>query len=76
MTTPNLPGRLGNPDRTLGTDPRADPRMVAAMIPIGLAERTPPQPVTVDSPLDQLHEYNAIAEGGYDMLRNFLKAVE
>jgi hypothetical protein len=74
MTTPNLPGRLGNPDLTLGDDPRADPRMVAAMRPIGLAERTPPQPVTVDSPLDELHEFNAIAESGYDMLFGMLTA--
>ena len=72
VSGPNLPGRLGNPDLTLGDDPRSDPRMIAAMIPIGLAERTPPQPVTVDTPLDQLHEFNAIAESGYDMLFGML----
>ena len=27
----SLPGRLGDPERTLGTDRRADPRMVAAL---------------------------------------------
>ena len=68
MTTPNLPGRLGNPDMTLADDPRADPRMIAAMTPVGLAERTPPQPVTVDTPLEQLHEFNLMAEAGFDML--------
>ncbi|MFM2072610.1 MAG: hypothetical protein RLZZ623_2873, partial [Actinomycetota bacterium] len=48
MTTPHLPGRLGNPDSTLANDPRSDPRMIAAMTPLGLADRTPPQPVTLD----------------------------
>ncbi len=67
MTVPNLPGRLGNPDLTLATDPRADPRMIAAMMPIGLADRTPPQPVTVDTPLDALHEFNTMAEAAFDM---------
>lgn len=68
MTTPNLPGRLGNPDMTLAADLRADPRMIAAMTPIGLAERTPPQPVTVDTPLDEIHEFNLMAEAGFDVL--------
>ena len=66
MTTPHLPGRLGNPDSTLALDPRADPRMIAAMLPIGLAERTPPQPVTLDTPLESLHEFNTMAEGMFD----------
>ena len=34
--TPILPGRLGRADLQLKDDPRADPRMVAAMAPIGL----------------------------------------
>ena len=67
MTSPNLPGRLGNADLTLATDPRSDPRMIAAMAPLGLAERTPPQPVTIDTPLDQLHEFNMMAEAGFDL---------
>jgi hypothetical protein len=41
MATPVLPGRLGSADMTLRTDPRADPRMVAAMEPIGLADASP-----------------------------------
>ena len=27
----SLPGRLGDPNRTLKTDPRADPRLVAVL---------------------------------------------
>ena len=33
---PLLPGRLGDPDRVLKTDPRADPRLVAACAPFAL----------------------------------------
>ncbi|MDP2290827.1 MAG: alpha/beta hydrolase fold domain-containing protein [Actinomycetota bacterium] len=66
MTPPHLPGRLGNDELTLASDPRADPRMVAAMLPIGLADRTPPQPVTVDTPLESLHEFNTMAEMMFD----------
>ena len=37
MTSPNahLPGRLGDPQRTLASDPRADPRLVAAFEAMG-----------------------------------------
>lgn len=68
MTTPHLPGRLGNPDMTIADDPRADPRMVAAMAPIGLGARTPEQPVTVDTPLDAIHEFITMSEAGFDAL--------
>ena len=36
MGSPVLPGRLGSPGMTLRDDPRADPRMIAAMEPLGL----------------------------------------
>ncbi len=68
MTAPHLPGRLGDPDRTLATDPRADPRMIAAMTPVGLTERTPPQPVSIDTPIEELHEFNTMSEAGFDMM--------
>ena len=42
---PNLPGRLGTPDLELRDDPRADPRMVAAMAPFELDRFPPPVPV-------------------------------
>jgi acetyl esterase len=45
-------GRLANPDHTLGTDPRSDPRMIAAIAPFGLDGRFPLPPVTPDSPLE------------------------
>ena len=37
LTSTQLPGRLGNPDATIDTDQRADPRIVAAMAMAELA---------------------------------------
>jgi acetyl esterase len=45
-------GRLANPDCSLGTDPRADPRMVVTLAQLGIDGLLPELPVTVDSPLD------------------------
>lgn len=39
------PGRLGNPDETLASDPRSDPRLVAALEPFGLGGRGDPLPL-------------------------------
>ena len=61
----DLPGRLGDPQRSLGTDPRADPRLVAALAPFGLTELTAPPPVTPDSPRDEQLEFCATAEAGF-----------
>jgi acetyl esterase len=47
-----LYGRLANEDATLATDPRSDPRMVAALKPLGLDGRMPPPPVTADTPME------------------------
>ena len=41
MTNPNLPGRLGNPNKTLGTDERADPRIIQALAAVGGLESAP-----------------------------------
>lgn len=61
MPTPSdsaAPGRLGDPDRTLATDPRSDPRMLAAMEPFRLGERTSPRRV---SPSDSLEDRMAFS---------------
>ena len=39
------PGRLGRPELDLGSDPRSDPRMVAALVPFGLHKIAAPPPV-------------------------------
>ena len=44
-------GRLADPNCTIGTDPRADPRMVKALAPFGLDGHMPVPPVTPDAPL-------------------------
>ena len=68
MTThaaPVLPGRLGSPDMQLRDDPRADPRMLAAMAPFGLDGVLPPTPVTSDSPDEEIYEHVAATEEGF-----------
>src|SRR4051812_5938351 len=74
MTAPILPGRLGSPDMTIRTDPRADPRMVAAMEAFGLADTPPPTPVDASSPIDELLPWVAEAEAGFSMLFDSLVA--
>ncbi len=63
---PLLPGRLGTPDLDLAGDPRADPRMIAAMAPLGMAARAPASSITGSSPLDDIHELCAQAEVGFE----------
>ena len=67
-STPVLPGRLGNPDMSLKDDPRADPRMIAAMEPFALAEIPEPSPVDFHSPRETLLEYIGEAEQGFEAL--------
>jgi acetyl esterase/lipase len=55
-------GRLADPDCTLGTDPRSDPRMVAALAPLGMDGHVPPVPLTVDAPLAERLAYIAETE--------------
>ncbi|MGD9704529.1 MAG: alpha/beta hydrolase fold domain-containing protein [Acidimicrobiia bacterium] len=65
---PILPGRLGSPAMTLRDDPRADPRMIAAMEPFGLADPPEAAPVDDGSPIDALLEYVGAAEEGFEAL--------
>lgn len=67
-SSPILPGRLGSPDMALENDPRADPRMIAAMAPIGLAAHPAELPVAADSPIEALLEYCGLAEEGFEAL--------
>lgn len=57
-------GRLADPESTLGTDPRADPRMVKAFAQFGLDGRYPAAPLTVDSPLQDRIEFATFSEEG------------
>ena len=67
-TSPVLPGRLGTPALTLRDDPRADPRMIAAMVPFGLDVPPEPAPVSGDSAIEDLLEYVTAAEEGFEAL--------
>ena len=63
---PLLPGRLGDPSRVLKTDPRTDPRLVAACAPFALDVAPPPVPVTANSPLADKLAYAAANESGME----------
>ena len=49
---------------TLGTDPRADRRMVAVMAELGLDGHGEPTPVNADTPIEGLYAYCNEAEAG------------
>jgi acetyl esterase len=62
------PGRLGDPGRTLRTDPRTDPRTAEALAPFGLDGFPAPAPLRPDSPRADQLAYVAEAEVGYEAL--------
>lgn len=72
MSEPILPGRLGDPDMSIATDPRADPRMVAVLSALGLGENAAESPVKNDTPLEGLLAFCDEAEPGYDMMFSML----
>jgi acetyl esterase len=59
-----LPGRIGDPNRTLAQDRRVDPRMLAAMAALGL-DRDQPPPVSPSSSAEELLGFVAEAEKGF-----------
>lgn len=61
-----LPGRLGDPERCLRTDPRTDPRIVAALAPFGLDVNSAPAPIGPDAPREQQLELAMGAEAGFE----------
>jgi acetyl esterase/lipase len=53
---------------TLRDDPRADPRMIAAMEPFELADPPAPVPVNADSSIEELLDFVSGAEEGFEAL--------
>lgn len=64
--TTALPGRLGRPDSELRTDPRSDPRMIAALAPFGLDRAGAPPPFDRTAPRSAKLEYCTAAEAGFE----------
>jgi acetyl esterase len=73
-------GRLADPESTLGTDPRSDPRMVKVFAQFGMDGHLPPAPVTVDSPLEDRRAFAAMNEEAmgavFDILVQGMPTVE
>ncbi|WP_228389188.1 alpha/beta hydrolase fold domain-containing protein [Cumulibacter manganitolerans] len=65
MTTPQLPGRLGDPNRTIATDPRMDPRILATLAAVGLDTNGEPPPFGPDAPTEQVLGFVDAAEVGF-----------
>src|ERR1700761_2863399 len=61
----DLPGRLGDPSRALKDDPRAAPRLVAALAPFGLDAGQPAPPVSPSSSRQELLAFGQGAEDGF-----------
>ncbi|MDT5337993.1 MAG: acetyl esterase [Mycobacterium sp.] len=68
------PGRLGDPTMELRSDPRADPRMIAAIKPFGLDARGVELRVTRQSPLEEILAVALATEQGFDGLFGALLA--
>src|SRR5262249_54851913 len=67
-----LAGRLGSPNMVLRDDPRADPRLISAMTPLGLGGAVPSPEVDPASPVDVLLAYIGANEQGFEMLGSAL----
>ena len=65
-TTVIAPGRLGNPGLEMRGDPRADPRMIAALAPFGLDGAGPPAPVAATGPRADRLEFALAGEAGFE----------
>ena len=72
--SPILPGRLGTPTMVLNQDPRADPRMIAALAPLGIGGPAEVLSFNQDAPPEVLLEYCATAEEGFNGLGGMMCA--
>ncbi|MET8763304.1 alpha/beta hydrolase fold domain-containing protein [Lentzea sp. NPDC004782] len=67
------PGRLGDWNMSLGTDPRADPRLVSALTPFGMDRNDTPGQITPASALqDRFRHVLDVVEPGNEALYNGL----
>jgi len=72
------PGRLGNPDMTIASDPRVDPRIRRAysegpFAAFGLKQTDMGGSAVVDAPFDEKHEWaHAVIEGWNDFFAEYV----
>lgn len=75
MTTqPKMPGKLGDAEMLIKTDPRADPRMQSVMAPLGLDVAPPPAGVDINTPIEGLIDFAMAAEANFVALGPILLA--
>lgn len=67
-----LPGKLGDSARTLGTDPRADVRMVAALNTIGMAGASEPLALSDQSSIEDIRAFTTLIEPGFEAVLDSL----
>jgi acetyl esterase len=72
--SPILPGRLGTPTMVLNEDPRADPRLIAALAQIGVGGPAVELPFDHEAPLDVLLQYCTAAEEGFGQMGGMMAA--
>ncbi len=65
---PALPGRLGDPDLDLRSDPRTHPGLLAGLAAFGLDVPAGPPPVTRHDPVEAIAEFVGQAEAGFEGL--------
>ena len=65
---PALPGRLGDPELDLRSDPRTNPRLLAALAAFGLDAPAGPPPLTRSDPPESVAEFVGQAEAGFEAL--------
>lgn len=61
-TNTTLPGRLGDPDMSLGSDPRADSLLIAGMAPYGMHLNAPASEITPSSSYEERLAVTAATE--------------
>jgi acetyl esterase len=64
----DLPGRLGDPARSIGSDPRTDVRLAAVLRSLGMDGHGEPPPVTAASTYEEQLAFCDAAEGGFQGL--------
>ena len=60
-----LPGRIGNPELVIGSDPRSDPRLVEVLRTLGMDQPGEPVPVSAASSYDECLAFFAEMERQY-----------